>query len=226
MPWSLPQSCEPELMDDPAIAEQDHLHARTALARINAISRTAARLAEGVQSLLPDAVAGGRLTVVDVACGGGDVTVVGTDAEGADATPVRIRADRVVLATGLADHVRIATDGTGAPATGERRVETGSRIGLGGVLPAEACGLLAESVDHRTSQTPGERFVRAAALRSTPPLTRRAPLVDTADRLLRVGDAAGYVEPFTGKGIGWAMPWVEDRLVPAVIGGRGRGGAR
>jgi len=40
--------------------------------------------------------------------------------------------------------------------------------------------------------------------RGTPPLTRRAGAVG-AERLLRVGDAAGYVEPFTGEGIGWAL---------------------
>jgi flavin-dependent dehydrogenase len=41
------------------------------------------------------------------------------------------------------------------------------------------------------------------AWRGTPTLTR---LGDAAgDRLLRVGDAGGYVEPFTGEGIGWAL---------------------
>ncbi len=38
----------------------------------------------------------------------------------------------------------------------------------------------------------------------TPPLTRRTrPLA--GDRLFLVGDAAGYVEPFTGEGMGWAL---------------------
>jgi SAM-dependent methyltransferase len=78
MPWLLPQSRAPELMDDPGIAAADHLHALSALGRINAISRTAARLAEGVVSLLPAGgtrVRGGPLVVADVACGGGDVTI-------------------------------------------------------------------------------------------------------------------------------------------------------
>ncbi|MFM7243736.1 MAG: methyltransferase domain-containing protein [Planctomycetaceae bacterium] len=75
MPWSLPQSREPELMDDPAIAEPDHLHALSALARINLVSRTAARLAEGINGLLEEAPPTVRCTVVDVACGGGDVTL-------------------------------------------------------------------------------------------------------------------------------------------------------
>ncbi len=38
----------------------------------------------------------------------------------------------------------------------------------------------------------------------TPPLTRRTrPLA--SDRVFLVGDTAGYVEPFTGEGMGWAL---------------------
>jgi flavin-dependent dehydrogenase len=40
--------------------------------------------------------------------------------------------------------------------------------------------------------------------RGTPALTRQ-PTRTTGERILAVGDAAGYVEPFTGEGIGWAM---------------------
>jgi 2-polyprenyl-6-methoxyphenol hydroxylase-like FAD-dependent oxidoreductase len=40
--------------------------------------------------------------------------------------------------------------------------------------------------------------------RGTPPLTRRLD-APAAERLLVVGDAAGYVEPFTGEGIAWAL---------------------
>ena len=38
----------------------------------------------------------------------------------------------------------------------------------------------------------------------TPPLTRR-PAGLAANRILLLGDAAGYVEPFTGEGMGWAI---------------------
>ncbi|MEK9506896.1 FAD-dependent oxidoreductase [Gemmatimonadota bacterium Y43] len=44
----------------------------------------------------------------------------------------------------------------------------------------------------------------ALGWRGTPALTRRAPLPG-ADRLLLIGDAAGYVEPFTGEGMTWAL---------------------
>lgn len=77
MPWSLPQSRQPELMDDPAIDAPDHLHALSALARLNVVSGTAARLAEGVRHALADEVdqAQDPRVIVDLACGGGDVTL-------------------------------------------------------------------------------------------------------------------------------------------------------
>jgi SAM-dependent methyltransferase len=76
MPWSLPHSREPELMDDPTLAEADHFHALSALARINAVSRTAARLAAGVRGMLRrERDEAAPRVVVDVACGGGDVTL-------------------------------------------------------------------------------------------------------------------------------------------------------
>ncbi len=40
--------------------------------------------------------------------------------------------------------------------------------------------------------------------RGTPALTRRPTRV-AAERILALGDAAGYVEPFTGEGIAWAL---------------------
>lgn len=57
-----------------------------------------------------------------------------------------------------------------------------------------------------------------ASWRGTPPLTRfRRRLVD--NRLFVLGDAAGYVEPFTGEGMSWAIqaailavPYVLDSL--------------
>jgi flavin-dependent dehydrogenase len=64
--------------------------------------------------------------------------------------------------------------------------------GLGAAASSilDACGLPA---------TP-----RGAVWRGTPALTRRPSRV-WHERVLVVGDAAGYVEPFTGEGIAWAM---------------------
>ncbi|NDC54044.1 MAG: methyltransferase domain-containing protein [Planctomycetia bacterium] len=76
MPWSFSRSRAAELMDDPRLGEAEHLHALSALGRINAVSRTAARLADEVRRMLPNGCGAGRqLMVVDVASGGGDVTI-------------------------------------------------------------------------------------------------------------------------------------------------------
>ena len=40
--------------------------------------------------------------------------------------------------------------------------------------------------------------------KGTPPLTRRRQRL-AGHRLFRIGDASGYVEPFTGEGMGWAL---------------------
>jgi flavin-dependent dehydrogenase len=46
----------------------------------------------------------------------------------------------------------------------------------------------------------------AAAFRATPPLTHTTPLTAGDEgRIIRIGDAAAYVEPFTGEGMGWAL---------------------
>lgn len=163
--------------------------------------------------------------------------------------PLILRAETVVVAAGLAEHVRI---GPGGSPRG-RRVSRASRIGVGTTLGAAAAGLaagellmavgregycgvvrledgridLAAALDRGAmgrARTPGEAVGRllhdavpgdgaiadaalaAAAWRATPALTHEAPVVATASgRILRVGDAAGYVEPFTGEGMGWAL---------------------
>jgi len=48
--------------------------------------------------------------------------------------------------------------------------------------------------------------IHSAHVRATPPLTHRSALTaGGCDAVLRLGDAAAYVEPFTGEGIGWAL---------------------
>ena len=70
---------QPELMDDPALPEADHLCALDALCSVNFISRTSSQLAAASARLAAAsgriAKAGDLLKIVDVACGGGDVTV-------------------------------------------------------------------------------------------------------------------------------------------------------
>ena len=56
--------------------------------------------------------------------------------------------------------------------------------------------------------------------KGTPELTRR-PRRPGAERLYAVGDASGYVEPFTGEGMFWAMAGA--RLLAPLAGGVGEG---
>ncbi|MDA7885711.1 FAD-dependent oxidoreductase [Pirellulales bacterium] len=60
-----------------------------------------------------------------------------------------------------------------------------------------------------------------SSLRATPQLTHYTGHVDSqSTRILRLGDAVGYVEPFTGEGIGWAL--LSARLATeALIDSRG-----
>jgi flavin-dependent dehydrogenase len=69
--------------------------------------------------------------------------------------------------------------------------------GCGGLGPA-AVALLAEV------GWPAVPELAEQDWRGTPILTRRA-LRRTAERLFLIGDAAGYIEPFTGEGIAWAL---------------------
>ena len=60
--------------------------------------------------------------------------------------------------------------------------------------------------------------LRGAVIRGTPPLTRRSPRL-SGHRLLLLGDATGYVEPFTGEGMAWALTaaWAAAPLVATAV---------
>jgi len=55
------------------------------------------------------------------------------------------------------------------------------------------------------------------AWKGTPPLTW-SPGAVASQRVFRIGDAAGYVEPFTGEGMAWALEAAE-RVTPFVQAG-------
>ena len=67
----------------------------------------------------------------------------------------------------------------------------------GGPGPASAAVLTAAGF-------PAPETLATAAWAGTPPLTRAAGDV-AAGGVFLIGDAAGYVEPFTGEGMGWAI---------------------
>lgn len=207
-------------------------------------------------------------------------TTVGSITEVADGVRLAIRpataadaalsleADHALIATGLADHVRIdcagAAPGRHHDRDSRRRIAAASRIGVGLSLAAAASDLPAGRLVMAVGRTGYAGIVRledgridiaaaiepqavartgrpqaaiaallaetlpgadvrldndalhAAHVRATPALTHRAPLVaGSQGRLCRIGDAAGYVEPFTGEGMGWAL--VSGRLMADAI---------
>jgi flavin-dependent dehydrogenase len=99
--------------------------------------------------------------------------------------------------------VRMATGPGGY--VGLVRVEEGRAVVAAALSPglvarvggiAEAAGTIL--LGCRLPVPPGARW------RGTPELTRR-PERPFGERVVAVGDAAGYVEPFTGEGMAWAM---------------------
>jgi flavin-dependent dehydrogenase len=101
--------------------------------------------------------------------------------------------------------IHMAVAGSGY--VGVVRVEAG-QLGVAAALDREAlengsgvataiAGLLAEA----GLPDPG---VHSSQWRGTAALTRRAPRV-AFERVFLIGDSAGYVEPFTGEGISWAL---------------------
>lgn len=65
--------------------------------------------------------------------------------------------------------------------------------------PAQAAAHLLES-----ARCPAVPALAAAEWHGTPPLTR-SPSRVASHRLLLLGDSTGYVEPFTGEGMAWAL---------------------
>jgi flavin-dependent dehydrogenase len=57
--------------------------------------------------------------------------------------------------------------------------------------------------------------------KGTPHLTRQAPRLG-GDRLFILGDAAGYIEPFTGEGMAWALAGA-TLVTPLALRGASRG---
>lgn len=83
------------------------------------------------------------------------------------------------------------------------RVDMAAALDPVAVKRAGGTGELAEQILARAGFAP---YVGLARLpwKGTPHLTRRAPALG-GHRLFVLGDAAGYIEPFTGEGMAWAL---------------------
>jgi len=117
---------------------------------------------------------------------------------------VRLEDGRLDLAAAVDRHVLAAAGGPAAGIVDLLRLAGGDRratSALDGALDA----------------------VAAATFRATPPLTHHSPrIAGRSQRIFRVGDAASYVEPFTGEGIGWAL--ASGRLLAESLLGNGATG--
>ncbi len=99
----------------------------------------------------------------------------------------------------------------------DRRLDIAAALDPAAVKVAGGPGPLARRIlaEAGFAPVPG---LETAPWKGTPHLTRSAPSLG-GERLFRLGDAAGYVEPFTGEGMAWALagatlvaPVVEEAL--------------
>ena len=197
--------------------------------------------------------------------GAGHASVTVRHPSGSAGTQATLRAELVVIASGLGGHVR-----TTSAMEVRRSVDRHSRIGVGATLPAGSidlppgllemtissdgyCGMisledgridLAAAIDPRSlrgATTPEQATLRllrttqsdraaaiaasllssSAEFQATPRLTHATEVATSpTGRILRAGDAAAYVEPFTGEGIGWALASgriLAETLLPALV---------
>lgn len=110
--------------------------------------------------------------------------------------PGHYRVGNIYMACGRAGYVGLVRLEDG-------RLDIAAAMDLAYVQGAGGPGAAAAAVLDEAG-LPGAAWVAVLRWRGTPMLTHtRRPLA--MDRVFLVGDAAGYVEPFTGEGIAWAL---------------------
>jgi len=109
--------------------------------------------------------------------------------------PIGVRADAVTMSVDRAGYVGVAPlpDGAWAVAgaVSKRLIQTHGPSGALATVAA-SCGV-------------GFGVLEARQLAGTAPLTRWRCGLEAGGRVFVVGDAGGYVEPFTGEGMSWAL---------------------
>lgn len=96
------------------------------------------------------------------------------------------------------------------------RLDVAAALDLDATRAAGGPGKVIETT-LRDARAPLPGDMDGCSWRGTAALTRR-PRQPYGERLLLIGDAAGYVEPFTGEGIAWAL-WSAVAVTPLVIRG-------
>jgi flavin-dependent dehydrogenase len=179
-------------------------------ARIVRIERAAGDLEVSARIVIDAGGLGGGLARTEVGVGGLSGGLASTQAGANDVTPgSRIGVGAVFApgAEGYASEEIHMVVGTGGY-VGLVRVEDGSLTVAAALDPAwlrehaspgDAVGALLRTAGSATLPEHPE-----VGWKGTRALTR-SPLTRGAERVFAVGDAAGYVEPFTGEGISWAL---------------------
>jgi len=162
------------------ILHQEH-HERSVRARlVLAADGLGSRLLAGQKGVQPR-------TAPDARVGAGVVI---------EAAPEYYRSGAVYMAYGKGGYVGLVRLEDG-------RLNVGAALDLGTLRPAHGPGQVAADLIREVGwpEIPG---LMDQPWRGTPALTRQVAR-PAAERVLAVGDAAGYVEPFTGEGMGWAL---------------------
>jgi flavin-dependent dehydrogenase len=98
------------------------------------------------------------------------------------------------------------------------RVDMAAALDPTAVKRAGGTGELAEQILARAGFPPYPGLARLP-WKGTPHLTRQAPALG-GERLFVLGDAAGYIEPFTGEGMAWAFAGAAQVAPLALQGAR------
>ena len=116
---------------------------------------------------------------------------------------VRLPAGELVMAVGRQGYAGVVRLEDG-------RIDVAAAVASAAVAAAGTpsvaiTGIFADAFGPGQGPVPAE-ILQAVPMRATPPLTHRSAVVVGGNgAVVRIGDAAGYVEPFTGEGIGWAL---------------------
>ena len=184
------------------------------LALVREAVKAGVQLREGVTAKLGESDTRTREVLIGGESIRAKVVIVATGLAGSDATPAvgsRIGAGVVVLAERVP---AFFAPGTVFMATGRGgyvglvRVEDG-RLDVAAAFDVafvKASGGLGPAAESVLAQVGWPRISGLMELpwKGTPALTRRANAL-AGERWFAIGDAAGYVEPFTGEGMAWAV---------------------
>lgn len=157
---------------------------------------------EGVTAKLDDARNDARVTILASGLAGGDAEPEPGSRVGAgvgvpaDRTPAFYAPGTIFMATGRGGYVGLVRIEDG-------RLDVAAAFDVAFLKEQGGLGRAAEAILAEVGWPPIPGLAELP-WKGTPALTRRAKQLG-GERWFAVGDAAGYVEPFTGEGMAWAV---------------------